>query len=83
MFYMHITQKCNKISNYILRNSVHRLYEGVHYFQNIIQFHGTLENITLISISFVPVKNVGDLYRLDVPGSKYGNQITQSLTFLL
>jgi len=38
------------------------------------------KNITLISINFLPVKNMGDLYRLDVAGSKYGNQIIPSLT---
>jgi len=31
----------NKNSNYVLLDSVHRLYHGVLYFQNVIQFHGT------------------------------------------
>jgi hypothetical protein len=80
MFYMHKTQKCSKISYDILWDSEHILYEGVLYFQNIIQFHGTLENMTLVGMNFLPVKNLADLYRFEVAGSKYGNQITPSLT---
>jgi hypothetical protein len=59
---MHITQKSSKISNDILRDSVHRLYEGIHYFKNIIQFNGILENITQLAINFLPVKNMGHMY---------------------
>jgi len=33
----------NKNSNYVLLDSVHRLYHGVLYFHNVIYFHGTAE----------------------------------------
>jgi hypothetical protein len=36
--------------------------------------------ITLVGISFLPVKKMGDLYRLGIAGSKYGNQIAPSPT---
>jgi len=36
--------------------------------------------LSLVSISFLPVKKMGDLCRLDVAESKYGNQIAQSPT---
>jgi hypothetical protein len=45
----------NKIVNDVFRNVAHRIYQGVLYFQNGIQFHRTRVNI----ISIMPVRKVG------------------------
>jgi hypothetical protein len=42
----------NQIGSEVVRDAVHRLYQGVLYFKNIVKFHETCLSV----ISFIPVR---------------------------
>jgi hypothetical protein len=63
-----------------------RLLAGIAAWMSVVRFVccqlevAETDRLSLVSISFLSVKKMGDLYKLDVAESKYCNQIAQSPT---
>ena len=89
-----ISAWCNKTANVVVCGVAHKLYQGVPYFLNIIQFHSTHINV----ISVTPMRNYGhspwrSVYRILVgkpegkrppgrPKHKWENNIKMNLQVL-